>query len=457
GPLGNWSCTPTTPLPAGQHTFTAKAADEAGNVSAADTVTFTVTQAPDTTPPAAPVIVLPLEGSSTADTTPTVTGTAEPGSTVTVTEGGTTICTAQTGPLGNWSCTPTTPLPAGQHTFTAKAADEAGNVSAADTVTFTVITVPPGDTTPPDAPVITTPANGSTTTNTTPVISGTAEPGSTVTVTEGGTTICTAQTGPLGNWSCTPTTPLPAGQHTVSATATDAAGNTSPAATTAFTVAVVTPTDPAPLNDPDTDGDGLTDSTEVNTTKTDPTKADTDGDGLSDGKEVNSTKTDPTNPDTDGDRLTDGQEVNGMVIKERFEVCGRKAKKKITVRTNPLVKDTDKDGLTDGVEVKGFTIKQRVFITRSGKSIVIGKTRTNPTKADTDKDGLKDKVEKTGKANKKFGKHKTDPSKCDTDRGGVSDGKEVKAGSDPSQIKSGPNDLESRMAARREGRSYTIG
>ncbi len=66
-------------------------------------------------------------------------------------------------------------------------------------------------------------------------------------------------------------------------------------------------------------------------------------------------------------------------------------------------------------------------------------------------------AEKTGKANKKFGKHMTDPSKCDTDRGGVSDGKEVKAGSDPSQIKSGPNDLESRMAARREGRSYTIG
>ena len=68
---------------------------------------------------------------------------------------------------------------------------------------------------------------------------------------------------------------------------------------------------------------------------------------------------------------------------------------------------------------------------------------------------MKDKAEKKGSTNKKFGRHKTDPSKCDTDRGGVSDGKEVKAGSDPSKIKSGPNDVESRMA-RREGRG-TIG
>ena len=44
---------------------------------------------PDATAPDAPVITSPTEGSSTDDTTPTVTGTAEPGSTVTVTEGGT--------------------------------------------------------------------------------------------------------------------------------------------------------------------------------------------------------------------------------------------------------------------------------------------------------------------------------------------------------------------------------
>ena len=88
-----------------------------------------------------------------------------------------------------WTCTPTTPISEGDHTFEAVAEDQAGNTSTPDTVDFTVTgdtTPPPGDTTAPDAPVITTPAQGSSTTDTTPTVSGTAEPGSTVTVTEGG-------------------------------------------------------------------------------------------------------------------------------------------------------------------------------------------------------------------------------------------------------------------------------
>ena len=156
----------------------------------------------------------------------------------------------------------------------------------------------------------------------------------------------------------------------------------------------------------------------------------------SDGDEVTTHGTDPTVKDTDKDGLTDGKEVKGVKIRERFEVCGKKARKSITVKTNPLRKDTDKDGLRDGKEVKGYRIKQRVT-TRAG-SFVIGKTRSNPTKKDTDRDGLKDKVEKTGKANKRFGKAKSDPSKCDTDQGGISDGAEVKARSNPSDVKSGP-------------------
>ncbi|WP_133241161.1 binary toxin-like calcium binding domain-containing protein [Nocardioides gansuensis] len=227
----------------------------------------------------------------------------------------------------------------------------------------------------------------------------------------------------------------------------------------------------------DTDKDGLTDGAEVKTFKTNPKDWDTDDGGASDGAEVNNGTNPVNNPkddfgakdsdgdalsdakekaigtnphdvDTDNDGLSDGREFKGMTIKERFEVCGRKAKKKIHVSTNPLKRDTDKDGLTDGLEVKGYKIKQVVYITRSGSKITIGKTRSNPTKADTDKDRLKDKVEKTGKANKRYQKRKTDPTKCDTDRGGASDGREVKAGSDPSRIKSGPNDVNRRTSGR---------
>ncbi len=432
--------------------------------------------APDTTAPAAPVITGPT--GTVSDTTPDIVGTAEAGSTVTVTVDGVVIaCVGE--PIvaaadGSWTCTPVTPLAEGPHTATATATDAAGNVSPASAqADFTIAAA--ADTTAPAAPVITGPAEGTSTTDTTPTVTGTGEPGATITVTEGGTTICTATVAADGTWSCTPTTPLTAGSHTLGATATDAAGNTSPADTVTFTIAA--PGNPdrdgdglpngietaAGTNpdDPDTDKDGLTDGQEVDHdgagpdkgTGTDPLKADTDGDGLKDGQEVNTTKTDPLDPDTDNDGLKDGPEVLGMTLKERFEVCGKRVKNKMRVTTNPLVKDTDKDGLTDGREVNGYRIKQVVFVTRSGDTITIGKTRSNPTKADTDKDGLSDKAEKTGSANKKWKRRKTDPTKCDTDGGGVSDGREVKLGSDPTRIMSGPNDLNSRMA----GRGFPLG
>lgn len=252
------------------------------------------------------------------------------------------------------------------------------------------------------APDITSPAQGATVTDSTPAISGTGTPGATVIVKEGSTVLCTAVVREDGSWTCSPSAPLPPGPHTVTATQTQN-GQTSAADSTTFTVV-------PDSNDPD--GDGLTNDEEA-----------THG-------------TDPDNPDTDGDGLTDGQEVRGVKIRERFEVCGKKARRSITVTTNPLSKDTDKDGLGDGREVKGYTIRQRV-LTRNG-TFVIGKTRSDPTRKDTDRDGLKDKVEKSGKANKRFHKAKTDPSKCDTDKGGISDGAEIRARSNPADVKSGP-------------------
>ena len=59
----------------------------------------------------------------------------------------------------------------------------------------------------------------------------------------------------------------------------------------------------------DTDGDGLSDSAEVNTHLTNPAVADTDGDGLSDGAEVTTHGTNPLLADTDGDNYSDGVEI----------------------------------------------------------------------------------------------------------------------------------------------------
>ena len=80
----------------------------------------------------------------------------------------------------------------------------------------------------------------------------------------------------------------------------------------------------------DDDNDGLSNAAEASL-GTDPNNPDTDGDGLSDGLEVHKYGTLPKNQDTDGDTLTDGHEVE-------------------TLKTSPLEKDTDGDGLNDNID-----------------------------------------------------------------------------------------------------------
>jgi hypothetical protein len=227
--VGDWTYILTADLGEGDHTVSAVQTDPAGNTSpaSADT-TFTV----DTTAPNPAVVSTPADGSTTNDTTPTYTGTAEPNSTVNLIIDGGTPVTVPVDASGNWTYTPTTALADGPHTVEATATDAAGNTGATSpTNTFTV------DTVAPDAPVIIGPADRSTTTDTTPDITGTAEPGATVEVTIDGVVVGTTTADSTGNWTYTPTADLGEGDHTVSAVQTDPAGNTSPAsADTTFTV-----------------------------------------------------------------------------------------------------------------------------------------------------------------------------------------------------------------------------
>ncbi|WP_449229282.1 Ig-like domain-containing protein [Azospirillum argentinense] len=249
---GAWSidlatATPTTGSltlnPNGTNPVSATATDPAGNVSTAGTQTLTI----DTTAPNAPALTSATLSNSA---TPTLAGTAESGSTVTVTVGGATYTTTATN--GAWSidlatATPTTgslTLNAnGTNAVSATATDAAGNVSTAGTQTLTI------DTTAPNAPAVTSAAL---TNSTTPTLAGTAESGSTVVVTVGGATYTTTATG--GTWSidlatATPTTGSltlnPNGTNAVSATATDPAGNTSTAGTQSLTIDTTAPNAPA--------------------------------------------------------------------------------------------------------------------------------------------------------------------------------------------------------------------
>ncbi|PWI47182.1 hypothetical protein CEE45_12830 [Candidatus Heimdallarchaeota archaeon B3_Heim] len=90
-------------------------------------------------------------------------------------------------------------------------------------------------------------------------------------------------------------------------------------------------------DNPDTDGDGLTDGIEVIIHHTDPLLNDSDNDGLTDGTEIATHLTDPTDNDTDNDGLMDGVEI-------------------ITYRTDPNDGDSDDDGVSDGDEVNLYLI-----------------------------------------------------------------------------------------------------
>lgn len=58
----------------------------------------------------------------------------------------------------------------------------------------------------------------------------------------------------------------------------------------------------------DDDGDGLSNYSETNISKTDPQLSDTDGDGLADGFEIKTSGSDPLKKDSDGDGFLDGFE-----------------------------------------------------------------------------------------------------------------------------------------------------
>ncbi|WP_228268797.1 beta strand repeat-containing protein, partial [Acinetobacter oleivorans] len=204
GTDGSWSVANPGDLTDGQ-TVTATATDPAGNTSlpGSGVVSADIT---------APVVA--LDDVLTNDSTPALTGTVnDPTATVVVTVDGTDYPAVNNGD-GTWTLADNT-LPAltdGPHTITVTATDPAGNAGT-DTAVVTI------DTTAPNAPVL-DPINA------TDPVTGTAEPGSTVTVSFPDGTTATVVAGTDGSWSVPNPGDLTDGQ-TVTATATDPAGNTS--------------------------------------------------------------------------------------------------------------------------------------------------------------------------------------------------------------------------------------
>ncbi len=189
----------------------------------------------------------------------TLAGTAKGGSTVDVFDGESKIGSAKANASGSWSFT-TGQLSNATHSFTAKSTDSSGNTSPASSALSVKI-----DTIAPDAPSIASfsPDNGTigdgVTSATRLTLSGSAEAGASVRIFDGTNQIGSATANASGSWRYQ-TAQLPAGAHSFTAQATDAAGNTG-TASSALNVRIDTtgtpPVEPPPVEPPPAAGENL--------------------------------------------------------------------------------------------------------------------------------------------------------------------------------------------------------
>ncbi|MBN8524581.1 MAG: Ig-like domain repeat protein [Planctomycetes bacterium] len=205
----------------GLHQFTATATDVAGNVSG----TRAATPIRIDTATTAPVVsgALPDTGRSATDritnaATVNVRGSAEAGATVTLRDGASDLGTALADAQGAWSLdiVPTE----GVLSLNGVAVDAAGNSAGPGAALLVTV-----DRTAPAEPVVVLPA--SPTNDTTPTITGTTEPDALVDILIGGAVVGTAVADGGGAWSWTSAVALSDAVYSISAQATDAAGNTS--------------------------------------------------------------------------------------------------------------------------------------------------------------------------------------------------------------------------------------
>ena len=255
----NWYCpSPNgSPLPVGTSSLVVNARSEAGSQSA-DSAPVPVEVFPQ------PVITTPTSGTHTNDTTPDFSGTALGGSTTVQLRTATNdiVCSPVAVVGGNWACRSDFVFPDGNYAIRAIAGPATNNVSAE--IQLTVDTAAPG------APTITGPGtlNGPTleysTANVTVTVEGYGDAFADITLyVDGAPTACVG--GPLtsdsdGLWACELDTVLTLGQHGISASQIDLAGNPGPVSAetlevtrTASAPPVNTPvfTNPAPGPDPD--------------------------------------------------------------------------------------------------------------------------------------------------------------------------------------------------------------
>ena len=170
----------------GQHVYTAGARDAAGNFAESDPRVVTISNAPDP-----PEIFEPGEGTTVGTSNVRLTGSAAANARIDVYQNGELRTSATASALGQWEAT-VPGVADGQHTFRATATLD-GATSQPRTRTVTVNA--------PDAPVVTSPAEGAVLNTATVTFTGTAQPGHFVEAREGIADRGNVQVSAGGTWS----------------------------------------------------------------------------------------------------------------------------------------------------------------------------------------------------------------------------------------------------------------
>jgi len=213
---GIWTYIPKT-LANGANTIEVSTKGATGDVGTAS-LSFVV----DTIAPAVSVYLANDTGISDTDgitNDSTLTGTADPNTVVTITQGNSVLGTATVNASGNWTDLPQG-LANGANTVVVTDRDVAGNVGSAS-LAFVLDTVPP-EVTVGLSPGSETPGSNQVTSN--PTLVGTGDPSATVVINQGVTVLGTANANSSGNWSYTPTG-LANGATTITVGEADIAGN----------------------------------------------------------------------------------------------------------------------------------------------------------------------------------------------------------------------------------------
>jgi len=203
-------------LPDGTHVLTATAVDSVGNESfPSDPVSITV----DANEPVVQIDSSPPAVSNNSNPTFDFSSNEPVKFECRIGSGSWSYC----GPFNVFATSGSEPfsLTDGAKQFSVRGADSGGNMSQVVSYSWTI------DSVAPNAPVITAPADGLTTTDTTPSVSGTAEPNSTVRIylNGSGTADTTTTANGSGVWS-TDLSSRTDGTYNIRAAATDAASNT---------------------------------------------------------------------------------------------------------------------------------------------------------------------------------------------------------------------------------------